>query len=441
MPKKIGKSDIIGERGVTYVRGVVLNMGFMFYETGGVEAGIDGTIELRDEDSGVVRNLGLQVQVKSTTRRFAAETDTSFEFACKEDDITYWREGTAPVLLIVVRPDDGVAYWKSIKEWFADTDSLRTRKIVFDKAKDLFSKETKSALIEVASSASPGSIPSSVRIEEYLIPNLVRVEFYPKIYWAPTKFNDNKAFGAALREIDDRAPSEWVVKGHSLISFHNLDQHPWNKLSDAGAMEEFDVEEWSETEDEDKSRDFVQLLNRALSSFVAPDLRFDRQENHYYFVKRKEQRDVKYGYGSTSRWTTRKVVGRYGRKKDASSTAYYRHSAFWGRFVRYDRKWYLEVNPTYRFTSNGKDQSLYSADSLKGIKERENNAAVIGQFIMWRYFLTNRGGGDLYKDRYPFISFVSVPDLILPYGVPDELWRSREAGPTSPLFDASKADA
>jgi hypothetical protein len=37
--KKIGKSDIIGQKGMSLIEGVVLSMGFMFYPTGGVEAG------------------------------------------------------------------------------------------------------------------------------------------------------------------------------------------------------------------------------------------------------------------------------------------------------------------------------------------------------------------------------------------------------------------
>jgi hypothetical protein len=46
--KKIGKSDVIGQQGMSLIEGIVLSMGFMFYPTGGVEAGIDGFIELRD---------------------------------------------------------------------------------------------------------------------------------------------------------------------------------------------------------------------------------------------------------------------------------------------------------------------------------------------------------------------------------------------------------
>jgi hypothetical protein len=52
--KKIGKSDVIGQRGMSLIGGIVLSMGFMFYPTGGVEAGIDGFIELRDAETGEV---------------------------------------------------------------------------------------------------------------------------------------------------------------------------------------------------------------------------------------------------------------------------------------------------------------------------------------------------------------------------------------------------
>jgi hypothetical protein len=116
--KKIGRSDIIGERGITHVRGVVLEMGYAFHETGGVEAGIDGFIELRDEAPSIVGNLLLQVQGKATTQeRLPTETSRSFEWRCSEADINYWLHGTAPVLLIVVHLKSNKAYWKSIKEY------------------------------------------------------------------------------------------------------------------------------------------------------------------------------------------------------------------------------------------------------------------------------------------------------------------------------------
>ena len=56
--------------------------------------------------------------------------------------------------------------------------------------------------------------------------------------------------------------------------------------------------------------------------------------------------------------------------------------------------------------SNGYKPSVYAGDNLKKIKEAENNAAVMGQFVMWRHFLTARGSDDLYRESYPFMSFV-----------------------------------
>jgi hypothetical protein len=264
-------TDIIGERGIAHIRQVVLGMGYMFYETGGVEAGIDGFIELRDVATGNVGNLLLQVQGKATERnRLQGETDTTFEFPCSDDDIDYWMHGTAPVLLIIVKLDEAKAYWKSIKEWFGDAENLKSRKVVFDKERDLFSTDAKAAITMLATSARPGAAGLSVRLHESLISNLLGVNFASKIYWAPTDHSSDKAFGAALRDIDSRAPSEWIVRSKSVLSFHDLDTWPWNKVCESSAMEEFDVSEWSETEDEDRARDFVALLNRALKEFVWP---------------------------------------------------------------------------------------------------------------------------------------------------------------------------
>lgn len=441
MAKKIGQSDIIGEQGIALIRQIVLAMGFMFYETGGVEAGIDGIIELRDEATGVVSNQLLQVQGKATERPFAAETDTSFDFACTEADIQYWRGGTAPVLLIVTRPSTGLAYWKSIKEWFANDEAVRNRKISFDKTRDLFSKDAKDSIIAVATAARPGSVGPNVRREEVLIPNLVAASFAPRLFWAPTEFGTNKQFGAALRQIDTNAPGEWIVKSGAVLSFHDLDALPWKKLCDTGAMEEFDTAEWANSDDEDRQRDFVQLLNRALNAFVAPDLRFDKDDGAYFFTKRRDRLERHYAYRGLSNTTTRRVVGRYGKKKDRAELAFFRHSAFRGQFVRFEGRWYLEVNPTYRFTCDGFKESLFAGEQLKKIKELENNAAVMGQFLMWRHFLTNRvTEDDLYETPYPFLNFSAVDNFDLPTGVPDELWKSQENDPTSPLFAAAPVD-
>ena len=440
MAKKIGRTDIIGERGIAHIRQIVLNMGFMFYETGGVEAGIDGFIELRDETTGNVGNLLLQVQGKATERsRLQAETETTFEFPVSETDIQYWMHGTAPVLLIIVKLDEGKAYWKSIKEWFGDGENLKSRKVVFDKARDAFTLNAKAAITSVATSARPGAPGPSVRLHETLLTNLVGVNFASKIYWAPTDHGSDKSFGAALRAPDSTAPSEWIVRSKSVLSFHNLDAWPWNKVCDVSAMEEFDAIEWSESDDEDRARDFVALLNRAIGEFARPNLYRDSASGVLYFRKPRNRNQLNYAYRSLQNTTTRRVVGSYGRQRDnPEKPAYFRHSGFRPQFVRFGQKWYIEVTPTYHFTRDGKEPDYRAGEHLKKIKELENNAAVMGQFVMWQAFLSTHRVSDLLTDAYPFLSFVSLPLMDLDVGVPDQLWAAQEANPTSPLFDLDK---
>ncbi|WP_194482918.1 hypothetical protein [Bradyrhizobium sp. CCBAU 53338] len=57
--KKVVKSDVIGQHGMSLIEGIVL-LEFMFYPTGGVEAEIDGFIELRDAETGEVATGSVQ---------------------------------------------------------------------------------------------------------------------------------------------------------------------------------------------------------------------------------------------------------------------------------------------------------------------------------------------------------------------------------------------
>jgi hypothetical protein len=429
--KKIGRSDIIGEQGMALIRTTVLQMGFMFYETGGVEAGIDGYVEVRDPTTGEVSNLILQVQGKATEQRFPGETDEGFFWPCEERDLQYWLYGTAPVLLVVARPSEGLAYWKSLKDYFSDPTAVRDRKVAFDKRKDAFTADAAEALKAVAASVSPGAVLPPPKRTERLVPNLVRVSSTgSRIYMAETGHPNNKTFGAALRALQLDAPGEWIVKGKRVISFHDLDAHPWSRLCDTGTVEDFDASEWSESNDPDMRRDFVQLLNRALKAKLWPDVGYDRDADCYYFRKPQDRDRLAVSYAGEGRTTSRQVVKLYTGKK---GHRHYRHSAFEGRFLKVGGDWFLEVNPTYRFTSDGFREWLFAADWLKGIKEMENNGAVLGQFVMWRHHLT-KSSGDLLRREYPFLAFEAVPDMTLDVGVPEDLWRAHEPPERGTLF-------
>jgi hypothetical protein len=416
-------------------------MGFMFYETGGVEAGIDGFIELRDQNTGEVSNQILQIQSKATEKQLPAETDKSIEFPVRDKDVVYWRNGTAPVILFIVSLKNNRVYFKSIRDYFADTGNTATRKIVFDKSADLFTKTSGPALIAIAQRIRPGTPTSPVRIDEELTLNLLPIDRLPTtIYWAPTEHTNNKTFGAALREVDPNAPSEWLIKSKAILCLHALDEEPWKQFCDYGAMEEFDADEWAFSDDEERHRDFVQLLNRCLSQKLRVDLRFDRDSGAYFFRPNKGRPTLSYSYESSKRTTARNVVKRYPKKASPTDTAYYRHSAMRGRFHRFGDDWYLEVTPTYKFTRDGYKDTRYEGEYLKKIKELENNAAVQGQFVMWRHYLCDRKTGDLLEEPYPFLGFRSLDPFQLKRGVPDDLWRAQEANPKSTFFSLEEVE-
>ena len=236
-------------------------MGYMFYETGGVEAGIDGYIELRDQDTGKVSNLILQVQGKATEReRLPAETSDSFEWPCSEADIEYWLHGTAPVLLIVVQTTTNRAYWKSIKDYFRHPKTSQRRCIVFDKSKDIFNLSAKAVISTIAASVRPGAIGPPTYVGEHLATNLVPIErFAPRLFLAETEYRSGSEFHTASRRLADDTPGEWIVKNGHVLSFHDLHSHPWCDLCEVGTIESFDASEWAITADFDRQRDFVQL--------------------------------------------------------------------------------------------------------------------------------------------------------------------------------------
>ena len=149
--KTIHKNSIIGQRGVNLIERKVLELGYIWYPSGGVEAGIDGVIEIRDSSTGDVYNSIIQVQSKATERSFLAETPEGFDYLCEERDLNYWLQGNAPVILIVSRPDTDEIYWVSIKDYFRDLSLRRTRKVHFNKQRDKFDQTCKMALASLES--------------------------------------------------------------------------------------------------------------------------------------------------------------------------------------------------------------------------------------------------------------------------------------------------
>lgn len=425
--KKLSSQSLIGQQGVNLVERIVLEMKYAWRSTPGFDVGIDGEIEVCDPVTGEATNTYIKVQVKSTSQPFTAETPNSLEYICSPKDLEYWLRGNAPVILVVCRPEDNEAYWVSIKDYFRDPTIQKTRKVIFDKSKQRLTKDSAAVLKNLALPADSGIYFSPLDTTETLYTNLLKVKSVADtIYVAVTDKTKNSEIWDTFKQLNVKVGGEWILKNRTITSFHPLDEYPFSEVCDPGSCERFDVDEWSETEDEDKRRDYVQLLNRALHERAWQlKLKYHNEHGYYFYRAPLKFNTIHIDYQSIKRRAKREVFKQYFGKKDVSRKTYCRHAAFKGHFLRSDNQWFLEITPTYHFTKNGVDDYSYRDETLKGIKRLERNPAVVGQLLMWADLL-RRPIKNLFENEYPFLSFGELETVDVNAGIPDNIWYAAE---------------
>lgn len=426
MAKRITSEQLLGEKGITLIGRRFLDMGFPWHPTNApLDAGIDGFVELRDPVTGEASNSWIAVQSKARTR-LEKETDTAFEFTCTPRDLEYWRRGNMPVLLVVSRPESGDAWWMPVKEYFRDPSRTGGRRIVFDKAANALTTSSGPNLLALAQSAGAGTYFRPAPKLERLISNLLSVKRLPPlIYRGEALHKDRKDLNAALREQMEYPPREWFMHSGVIYSVHDLRDVPWVKVCDRGTIETIETVEWSESADQETRRHFVWLLNDCLRAACGRiGMRADRDTDTLYFKKTPDLSPRIKEYRSRLARTSRVVFREYRQKADPSKIAYYRHVAFEPRFRYFDGRWCLEINPTYRFTSDGEQLHPYREELLSKIKSIEGSGAVGGLVVMFAALLADRT--DLFANNYPYLGFSDLLDVEMPVGIDDLLWRKRD---------------
>lgn len=436
VPKKISQSDIIGQQGINIIEEVVLGMGFLWYPTGGVEAGIDGVIEIRDSETGEVTNCIIQVQSKARHKtQLQAETETTFEYRCDDRDIDYWLQGNAPVILIIIKISTKEAFWVSTKDYFRDSKRRQSKKVIFDKTRDRFDVNARMSLMNLAISRNSGLYLAPRPKKEKLYSNLLQVSRLAQhLYKAYTITEDESKAYSTLQKIGRDLGQEWLLKENSVLSFHNLREPPWTEICDPGTIEEHDVEEWSLSNKLERQQEFVWLLNKALREKVKTDLSFDQKKKCCYFKPTTDKSTHRYYYQSLAKKTHRDVFQAY-LKKNSEEVAYYRHSAFQWQFIQIESKWFLEITPTYLFTRDGYTKDKFEHQRLSGIKRLEKNSAVFGQLVMWADYLSTPAQGELFTPRYPFLEFDRLEEFEIDVGIDESIWLGNEDKETTELLE------
>lgn len=205
------------------------------------------------------------------------------------------------------------------------------------------------------------------------------------------------------------------------MSFNDLSDQPWCDICDVGTVEPFDVEEWAFCDDSDRLRHFVQLVNCTLRTQLSPEVRYWPKEDCYAFVSDLDKGNVKRTYRSARKRSAITVVSKFVNvNKDKREFTYLRHLAFHCRILLFGKTWYLEITPTYRFTSNGFWLYRFHEDLIKGIKRIEGNRAVLSAFLFWADYLNYKE--ELFQDKKRYFDFGLPLRFEIPNGLDDSLW-------------------
>lgn len=428
--KKYTHKTITGQRGVNIIENIVLKMGFVWHSTN-LDAGIDGTIEIRDSETEEATNFIIQVQSKATSTGFQGESEDKFEYYCDEKDLDYWLQGNCPVVLICVDVNREQAYWVSIKDYFKDKTKLKSRKVTFNKSKNCFDTSIKEQLASLSIPDDSGFYFTPPIKDETLYSNMLKLQEFPtRIFSAKTEYRDGKELWNDLNNLDNKKGinKSWILQNELIYSFNDLNQSPWDNIHNGNVIS-FLSSDWSQSYDINIKRGFVKLLNSTFESFAySKNLirKKTKQFDLYYFRPQKDRNDlprsIDLKYNRFGRNSKQNICNRYYRKKEPNVISYFRHLSFEKNFHRLGSDWYLEINPTYLFTHDGFKVHTYYESKLKGKKGLDKAETVFSQVLFWSQILS-RDEGMFSKSVF---KFSDISSFAFERGIDDKLWLEKE---------------
>jgi uncharacterized protein DUF4365 len=425
MSKAITSNQLLGEIGEAAVRLRFLNMGFQFDGRSRLEAGLDGIAEVMDKGRPLARMIAVQVKATESSR-YSAEDDSSFSYLLNSNDLAYWRGSNLPIVLVLYRKSDETFFWKEV---CPDIEG-EGRKLQFDKQLDVLDRNAvdRLATLTVPKAGFGYYVPPLGGGEDALI-NILPVTLPTEVFVASTSFSAKSA-ASVLLDVDEPARFDWTIKGGSFWSFSDPCVTGCRHIVDIDQVEAIDTREIAFHEDTDEANNFAFLLRKALDYQMRAELSWSKDRKLFYIKALAENTPRSFVYEASKKKASTEVVNVTVNKADKSRVEFVRHHAFVPRFERLFDQWYLVVNPTYFFTTNGLIPHSYPAALLAGKKRLDNSASLRGQVVMWHRFLSRaeRDEGGLFSvaASEPRLIFGEPPVVALATRVPEDVWGSQK---------------
>ena len=426
MSKLLTPNQILGALGENAVRGRFLTMGFQFDARSRLEAGIDGIAEVMDQGRPMARMIAVQVKAKESGR-YASETDQGFTYLLRSEDLDYWRGSNLPVIIVVYRRSDETFFWQEVPRGSGPAE----RRLQFDKAHDVLDRNAvdRLAALTVPKAGFGYYVPPLGGGEEALV-NILPITLPKEMFVATTPYNGRKA-AAVLLDADVPARFDWVIRGSEFWSLHDPRTSPCRKIVDLDQVEAIDTDQLAFHDEVDEQNNFIFLLRNALKHQLREDLTWSKDRKLLYFRALHANTTRNFAYNASKKKTDADVVNVALSKKEDGRVDFVRHHAFVPRFERLGAQWFLIVNPTYYFTTNGFIPHSHPAALLAGKKRMDNSASLRGQVVMWHRFLTaadkaaQRAAAGLFAEAVseePRLRFGEPPAVQLRTRVPEDVW-------------------
>ncbi len=419
MAKFYDKRTLNHEQAVAWVGQQVIGMGFA-YNALKLEAGVDAVIELADPGTGEAQAGFLGVQVK-TAEEFDAESAERFSFYAEGKDIAYWDQSTIPVLLVLCRARTEEAYAVWVRDYFRTPENVNSKTVAFFKSRDRFNggEIWKRKLLQGGMPYSRGfSLPPVPEAEE-LSSNLLEVVLPKTLFYGRTAMTTRQEVFAELKR-RHFSGGEFILRGDLVYSLHSLYDTAWSGIVENLSIKPMDFAELAFHTDEGKRRYAVELLNICLNARLRQDEVYwsEQEEMFIYFPKRMVTQRIRKPVRTDSGETKRGLIfptlykGRVVRC---------RHLAMMANFVEIGSTYYLQVDPTYYFSRDGRRKHPRWEDLIRSARILQKERDYHSNLEVWRELLTQEA--DLTRPEYGFLRFKDYRRFVAPVSIPDNVWK------------------
>lgn len=439
MAKIVQQNHITAEKGVTKFASYCINHipVILFREETKHDYGVDGEIELtRTNDEGKTEATGeiIKIQLKSTALKsyVTNETNNSFDFIAKDNDLKYWKEHSLPVVVVIYFVDGDKLYAKKIDKSLV-LKNRKTHKIIFDKSLDVLNDgdEFQKSVGQKFSSR------VNFDVSENLYFNYFKVNLPLFIYQYDCLFTNVEDIFSVIKEYNLSPLPQFILIGKKLYCLEDLTRY--NRVFRENVLEnqngiKTNIKKFINSGLEEK-KIIIRILNRYLNHFFyKKGLRYQKEYNRYYFAKFNEEsletkeklnskREVfrfERSKGKSGRTDSRAVVSKYTYYETSS---FFRHLAFQHSYEWIDSNLFMLIHPKYFYTEDG-NNPLENKERItrltNTLKQSERNTQYLNHLFFLRNYLDKGEIKLFYEDVSNKLSIGSFEMVNVNFGIMED---------------------